>query len=58
MSTTNLAGPIRAQKFKAADEAANLAGLSSHSNMAGDERINIAGPKHMLPDMAHDNSSK
>lgn len=58
MPTTDVAGPSRAQQFETTDEAVYLAGLSSQSNMASDERIIVAGPRHMLPDMAHDNSSK
>lgn len=56
--TTDFAGPSRAQQFEATDEAVYLAGLSSQSNMASDERMIVAGPRHMLPDMAHDDSSK
>ena len=50
MSTTDFAGPSRAQQY--------FSGLSSQSTTASDERTNIAGPRHMLPDMEHDNSSK
>lgn len=56
--TTDFAGPSLAQQFEATDEAVYLAGLSCQSNMASDERMIIAGPSHMLPDMAHDDSSK
>lgn len=56
--TTDFAGPRRAQQSEAIDEAVYLAGLSSQSNMASDERMIVASPRHMLPDMAHDDSSK
>ena len=56
--STDFAGPSRAQQSEATDEAVYLAGLSSQSNMASDERMIVAGPRHMLPNMAHDDSSK
>lgn len=58
MPTTDIAGPSRAQQFEPTDEAVHLAGLSSQSNMASDEGMIVAGPRHLVPDMAHDNSSK
>lgn len=56
--TTDFAGPRRAHQSEATDEAVHLAALSSQSNMASDERMIVAGARHMLPDMAHDDSSK
>lgn len=56
--TTDFAGPSRAQQFETTDEAVYLAGLSCQSNMASDEMMIVASPRHMLPDMAHDDSSK
>lgn len=56
--TTDFAGPSRAHQFEATDEAVYLAALSSQSNMASDERMIVAGARHMLPYMAHDDSSK
>lgn len=56
--TTDFAGPSLAQQFEVTDEAVYLAGLSCQSNMASAERMIVAGPSHMLSDMAHDDSSK
>lgn len=56
--TIDFIGPTHAQQFETTDEAVCLAGLSSQPNMASDERVIFAGPRHMLPNMTHDNSSK
>lgn len=56
--TNDFAGPSRAHQFEATDAAVYLTASSSQSNMASDERKIVAGARHMLPDMAHDDSSK
>lgn len=58
ISTTEITGPSHSQQFETSGEAVYSADLGPQSNMASDGRINIAGPRHMPPDMAHDSSSK